>query len=448
MTPAHHAEALRRLPDGTVKQINPFTGTQVWTVPGRADRPLAPVGAPAQPIEVASAGAYCAFCELRALEATPEKLRVARDLAGGWRLEQDLTAEQVVAAAAEFRVFPNLFAIVSGEYWRANHARQPSEEQRARAEHYASTPAGLAHLRRLAAVLSLDFDRPTDRDRLCTNLFAGSHDVLTGRRHFRDGATHSDHLASAGSLSVDEHRQFVRLTVRAMRDLYAGNPAVRNVAVFQNWRSPAGASFEHLHKQLVGVDEFGQVRLEELARLRHEPDLFRSAGPGLAQRHGLLIAENTHAVAFAGIGHRFPAVEVWSRRYAELPWRLSAPELSDVADLLHACHAATGPALSHTAIDGHGAATAGELEVPALPSNEEWHYPPPSLASPHGDGLAEMPLHVVLKLRISTPAGFEGSTRIYVNTVDPWTLAQRTRWALRGLSETHLIDGSIKVLTD
>ena len=59
-----------------------------------------------------------------------------------------------------------------------------------------------------------------------------------------------------------------------------------------------------------------------------------------------------------------------------------------------------------------------------------------------------MPLHVVLKLRISTPAGFEGSTRIYVNTVDPWTLAQRTRWALRGLSETHLIDGSIKVLTD
>ena len=24
---------LRRLPDGTVKQINPFTGTEVWTVP-------------------------------------------------------------------------------------------------------------------------------------------------------------------------------------------------------------------------------------------------------------------------------------------------------------------------------------------------------------------------------------------------------------------------------
>ncbi|PZP18932.1 MAG: hypothetical protein DI600_08755, partial [Cutibacterium granulosum] len=27
------------LPDGTIKQRNPFTGTQVWTVPGRAARP-------------------------------------------------------------------------------------------------------------------------------------------------------------------------------------------------------------------------------------------------------------------------------------------------------------------------------------------------------------------------------------------------------------------------
>ena len=31
---------LMRMPDGTVKQINPFTGTEVWTVPGRGHRPL------------------------------------------------------------------------------------------------------------------------------------------------------------------------------------------------------------------------------------------------------------------------------------------------------------------------------------------------------------------------------------------------------------------------
>jgi Domain of unknown function (DUF4921) len=26
-------EPLTRLPDGTIKQVNPFTGTKVWTLP-------------------------------------------------------------------------------------------------------------------------------------------------------------------------------------------------------------------------------------------------------------------------------------------------------------------------------------------------------------------------------------------------------------------------------
>ncbi|STD12806.1 Uncharacterised protein [Dermatophilus congolensis] len=33
-------EPVRCLADGTVKQVNPFSGTQVWTVPGRALRPV------------------------------------------------------------------------------------------------------------------------------------------------------------------------------------------------------------------------------------------------------------------------------------------------------------------------------------------------------------------------------------------------------------------------
>ena len=36
-----------------------------------------------------------------------------------------------------------------------------------------------------------------------------------------------------------------------------------------------------------------------------------------------------------------------------------------------------------------------------------------------------MPFRVVVSLRISTLAGFEGGTKIYINTIDPWTLAQR-----------------------
>ena len=29
-----------KMQDGTIKQINPFTGTEVWTVPGRASKPI------------------------------------------------------------------------------------------------------------------------------------------------------------------------------------------------------------------------------------------------------------------------------------------------------------------------------------------------------------------------------------------------------------------------
>ena len=28
------------MPDGTIKQVNPFTGTEVWTVPGRGKKPI------------------------------------------------------------------------------------------------------------------------------------------------------------------------------------------------------------------------------------------------------------------------------------------------------------------------------------------------------------------------------------------------------------------------
>ncbi len=29
-----------KMPDGTIKQLNPFTGTEVWTVPGRSGKPI------------------------------------------------------------------------------------------------------------------------------------------------------------------------------------------------------------------------------------------------------------------------------------------------------------------------------------------------------------------------------------------------------------------------
>ena len=65
------SEPLTRLPDGTVKQRNPFTGTEVWTVPGRGHRPLGLVRPAPQPLDPAQHGRHCAFCEHRMLETPP-----------------------------------------------------------------------------------------------------------------------------------------------------------------------------------------------------------------------------------------------------------------------------------------------------------------------------------------------------------------------------------------
>ncbi len=78
-----------------------------------------------------------------------------------------------------------------------------------------------------------------------------------------------------------------------------------------------------------------------------------------------------------------------------------------VSDLVHAIHAATGR---------------------DVPCNEEWYHRPPDIASP-------MRWRLLIKWRISTLAGFEGGTRIYLNTIDPWGVRDRVLPELRRLRD-------------
>jgi len=237
------------------------------------------------------------------------------------------------------------------------------------------------------------------------DLFAGSHDVVVAHRHLVDGARFDDELAGSGTLTPAEHHRFMAVTVDTMRDLYVTRPAARYVAAFQNWLRPAGASFDHLHKQVVAIDEHGPQVESERLRLRDEPDLYQTHVIDVALEHGLVVAANEHAVAIAGVGHRYPAFEVYSTAREQLPWEHDEAQVRGVSDLLHALHAVSGV---HT------------------PSNEEWHHRPPDLPEP-------MPWRVVLKWRVSTLAGFEGGTKVYVNTIDPYTLRERAVARLREL---------------
>jgi len=410
---------LVRLPDGTVKQVNPVTGTVVWTVPGRAHRPLTvPVHEP-RPLDLAMDGAYCAFCPERYLETPPEKARLVTGADGRRVVLTDVAAEHLFDTVAELRRIPNLFEILSLDYWRANHGYEVPADVRARASRYVATPAGRAHVlavlrRRLASQGVSDEEWAAVPEAAwlthTVDLFAGTHDVIVARRHFTDGAGFDDQLAGSGQLTPDEHADYVQFTVDAMRDLYAAQPFARYVSAFQNWLRPAGASFDHLHKQLVAIDEHGPQADRVLARLREDPRVYVGVvDHAVAGR--LVIAENDHAVAVAGVAHRYPSVEVYSTSRHELPWEHTAAEVRGFSDLLHAAHAATGV---------------------AVPTNEEWHHRPPAAAE-------AMPWHVVLKWRVSVLAGFEGGTKINVNTLEPGGVRERVVAELRRLRAAGLV---------
>jgi galactose-1-phosphate uridylyltransferase len=416
---------LEQLPDGTVRQQSPLTGTVVWTVPGRSNRPI-PSALPAPaPLVPTGTGAVCAFCPDRCLETPPERTRLVldRDADGPepWQILNDLPAEQLGQTVADFRRFPNLFEILSFEYWHANHGLEVPAAARARAAQYAATPVGREHLlaimrTRMQAAGASPEEVAAERTQhllaRAGTLFASSHDVIAARRHYVDGATRDDELASCGDLTPVEHHAFLRLTVDGLADLNHSNRHARYVAAFQNWLRPAGASFDHLHKQLVAIDEYGPLMTRLLGLLREAPDLFNATVADPAARDRLVIAENDHCIALAGVGHRYPTVEIYATGGAHLPWEHSPGALRAVSDVLHACHAATGR---------------------LVPTNEEWHYRPVGATG-------AMPWRINLKWRVSTLAGFEGGTKINVNTISPFTLRQQVVDALLELRSAGRIE--------
>jgi hypothetical protein len=56
-----------------------------------------------------------------------------------------------------------------------------------------------------------------------------------------------------------------------------------------------------------------------------------------------------------------------------------------------------------------------------------------------------MPWRVVLKWRVTNPAGFEGGTKVYVNTIDPWELRRRAVVGLEALRAEGRIAAGIRV---
>jgi galactose-1-phosphate uridylyltransferase len=389
------------MPDGTLKHVNPFTGTEIWTVPSRAHRPFPHTARrDPRPLKVRRVEDHCDFCRAHYFRTPPEKARVVALPHGGSFVQEHLSPSLVEASPALFRRFANLFEIVTLDYWEKNHGFRLPPPLLAWKRDYLSVPSGRRHVERLLAVkLRLAGRHPRRaaaslRRSLTDAFFGGSHDLVVSGRHYAAGARREDDLHSSGTMTPSEHAVFLRFTVQAMTDIYARNPHVRFVTVFQNWLKPAGASFDHLHKQLVGLDEWGVSIERETEMVRRKLNAYNDLIANPARRWGLVVAENEGAVALSEFGHRYPTLGVYSKSRAVRPDEHPEADFRAFSDLLHACHAAMGP---------------------RIPCNEEWYFSP-------RDARAPMPWHVLVKWRTLNQAGFEGNTKIYINPVSPWDL--------------------------
>jgi galactose-1-phosphate uridylyltransferase len=391
------------MPDGTIKQVNPFTGTEVWTVPGRGRKPITNrPPATATKIEPHEPEDYCNFCGAHYLNVPPEKARVVlRD--GRYEMVEQMETRDYFNSVAEFRRVPNLFEIVTMDYWHLNHGYELSKKNKTWKERLLSTPEGREHVRRVLE-LKMRLSGKTEQEiaaltnddvaALSDAFFGGGHELVIGRRHYKAGAQYSSDICSSGSLTPQEHFEYLKFTISALNDIHINNRYCRYVSVFQNWLAPAGASFDHLHKQLVALDEWGSSVENEVDLARKNPNIYNELVVNFAAYSNLVFAENDYAVALADIGHRYPTLAVYSKSMSLRPWELSGEELWGFSSLVHACHAAMGNQIA---------------------CNEEWYYAP-------RDALVRIPWHILIKWRTNNPAGFEGGTKIYINPISPTAL--------------------------
>src|SRR3954471_13330314 len=109
--------------DGTIKQINPFTDNEVWSVQGRAAKPVqneTPQQEPA-PISPEDFTAYCSFCVDRLFETPPEKSRLVQNADGTYARLDHVRPSEMKELSWLFRRVPNLFEIVTVDYWKKNY---------------------------------------------------------------------------------------------------------------------------------------------------------------------------------------------------------------------------------------------------------------------------------------------------------------------------------------
>jgi galactose-1-phosphate uridylyltransferase len=104
---------LTTLPDGTIKQVNPFSGTEVWTVSSRAHRPVAEHHTVPFAIDEDNRDTQSDFGIANKLRTTPEKARMVIDDNGDPRILRGMKVSELEETVPMFRRVANLYEILS-----------------------------------------------------------------------------------------------------------------------------------------------------------------------------------------------------------------------------------------------------------------------------------------------------------------------------------------------
>ncbi len=407
---------LKNLPDGTIKQLNPFNGEVVWFVPGRemhAERSFVEKG-PSYSKNIDQRARECDFCFNRILSTPPEISRLVKSESNEYEVHSDLVAEELFNTRPIFRSIPNLFPAFPFDYWNKNHSFELNSCQQKRMDRYLSTNGGIEHLKNL-----LHYRTKNTNDKLESNdsieertklFFGGSHDLVVAVPHYLPVVEEKGYiLFCSATMDKEEHFQYLKFTYNHIKRLYGTNPEIKYVSVFQNWLNESGASLEHLHKQLVGVDEYGPIIEKIVDGEKREKGYVASRISSIVGENKLIIAQKGKSILFADIGYHFPTITLCFTGNECLPWEIKEADWKDISELISLCYKIFGPSVSF---------------------NEEWNYAPPESG-------VRFPLRIQLKRRFFRAGGFEGSTEIHINQVNPFELCKKMVSAFRKKQESE-----------
>jgi UDPglucose--hexose-1-phosphate uridylyltransferase len=216
------------------------------------------------------------------------------------------------------------------------------------------------------------------------------------------------HIQSLGSLTAEE----MRVAHLAYRDRieFASRQDLAHPMLFTNCRSSAGASLEHIHTQLIVAPMLSDAVKQRVARNndyrdKYQKDLIHALNDWELSREDRVVEQSEN----------FSVICPYASRFAFQTWIVPKPELPT----FHRCDESI---LEELAMLSRKQIVRLEsvLDEPAY--NVLFHLPP----------FAQMetqPWFVEIFPRITTPAGFELGTDIWVNPVSPEIATRRLRQA-------------------